>query len=103
MFLLRPLALCLLLSTALGISVLPAAADVLITIDKSAQRMTVAVDGRMRWKWPVSTGAHGYDTPNGSYSVFRMEKEYSSKEWDDAPMPHSIFFHQAGSCHSRQL
>ncbi len=25
-----------------------------------------------------------------------MEKDYSSKEWDDAPMPNSIFFTQRG-------
>ncbi len=75
---------------------LPAAADVVITIDKSAQRMTVAVDGAKRWTWPVSTGARGYDTPSGSYTAFRMEKDYSSKEWDDAPMPYSIFFTKRG-------
>src|SRR5438270_13243622 len=75
---------------------LPAWADVLITIDKSAQRMTVAVDGTIRWRWLVSTGARGYDTPNGSYTAFRMEKDYSSKEWDNAPMPNSIFFTQRG-------
>jgi hypothetical protein len=46
-------------------------ADVLITIDKSAQRMTVAVDGAMRWRWRVSTGARGYDTPrSGSVAHF---------------------------------
>jgi L,D-transpeptidase-like protein len=81
---------------ALLIGVLPAAAGVGITIDKSIQRMTVAVDGTTRWRWPVSTGARGYDTPNGSYSALRMEKVYSSKEWDDAPMPNSIFFTQRG-------
>jgi lipoprotein-anchoring transpeptidase ErfK/SrfK len=78
------------------IGVLPVVADVVITVDKSVQRMTVAVDGATRWRWPVSTGAHGYDTPNGNYTAFRMEKDYSSKEWDDAPMPNSIFFTQRG-------
>ncbi len=81
---------------ALLVAVLPVSADVVITIDKSAQRMTVAVDGATRWRWPVSTGARGYDTPNGSYTAFRMEKRYFSKEWDDAPMPNSIFFTQRG-------
>src|SRR5436189_6367467 len=81
---------------ALVLAALPAAADVVITIDKSAQRMTVAVDGATRWRWPVSTGARGYDTPSGSYTAFRMEKDYSSKEWDDAPMPNSIFFTKRG-------
>jgi lipoprotein-anchoring transpeptidase ErfK/SrfK len=73
-----------------------AEAKILITIDKSAQRMTVAVDGAPRWTWPVSTGRRGHDTPNGSFTAFRMEKDHFSKEWDDAPMPHSIFFTQRG-------
>jgi lipoprotein-anchoring transpeptidase ErfK/SrfK len=86
----------LLSTVALILTLLPVRAHVLITIDKSAQRMTVAVDGAMRWRWPVSTGARGYDTPDGNYTAFRMEKDYSSKEWDDAPMPNSIFFTQRG-------
>jgi lipoprotein-anchoring transpeptidase ErfK/SrfK len=44
----------------------------------------------------VSTGAPGYHTPAGSYRVLRTEKHYASKEWDDAPMPHSIFFTKRG-------
>jgi hypothetical protein len=71
-------------------------ASVLITVDKAAQQMSVKVDGELRWTWPVSTGRAKYDTPNGHYTAFRMEKEHYSKEWDDAPMPHSIFFTQIG-------
>jgi len=79
------------------LSVLPAAfAAVLVTVDKSAQRMTVEVDGNVRYQWPVSTGQRGYDTPSGSYKAFRMEADHFSKEWDDAPMPHSIFFTYEG-------
>ena len=74
----------------------PASAKVLITIDKSAQQMTVAVDGVQRFVWPVSTGRPSYDTPSGRYTAFRMEKDHFSKEWDDAPMPHSIFFTKQG-------
>jgi len=37
----------------------------------------------------VSTGAPGYDTPSGEYKPFRMEADHFSREWDDAPMPHS--------------
>jgi lipoprotein-anchoring transpeptidase ErfK/SrfK len=74
----------------------PAAAAVLVTIDKSTQRMIVQVDGSLRWVWPVSTGRPGRDTPSGRYTAFRMEADHFSKEWDDAPMPHSIFFSQAG-------
>ncbi len=74
----------------------PARAELLISIDKSAQQMTVAVDGATRYVWPVSTGAPGYDTPSGQFKPFRMEAEHFSREWDDAPMPHSIFFTMQG-------
>jgi len=74
----------------------PASAVVLITINKSTQQMTVEVDGALRWTWPVSTGQLAYDTPSGRYTAFRMEADHFSKEWDDAPMPHSIFFTQQG-------
>ena len=86
------------LFVALAASVLaaPVQAAVLVTIDKSAQQMTVSVDGRPLHQWPVSTGKAGYDTPNGKFKAFRMERDHFSKEWDEAPMPFSIFFTQKG-------
>jgi hypothetical protein len=73
-----------------------AQAKVSITIDKNAQLMTVAVDGVERYQWPVSTGIPSRETPNGSFRTFRMEEDHYSKEFDDAPMPHSIFFTKIG-------
>ena len=73
-----------------------AAASILITVDRSTQRMTVNVDGVQRWVWPISTGRGGYATPAGNYTAFRMEEDHYSKEFDDAPMPHSIFFTKLG-------
>jgi lipoprotein-anchoring transpeptidase ErfK/SrfK len=64
----------------------------IISINKASQKMTVSLDGDTLYRWPVSTGARGYDTPSGEFRPFRMEKQHFSKEWDDAPMPHSIFF-----------
>ena len=58
--------------------------------------MTVAVDGVERYHWPVSSGLPSYETPNGSFRAFRMEEDHYSKEFDDAPMPHSIFFTKIG-------
>jgi hypothetical protein len=69
-----------------------AAADIVISIDKSAQQMSVAVDGAERYTWPVSTGRPGYDTPNGAFKVNRMDADHFSQEWDNAPMPHTMFF-----------
>lgn len=71
-------------------------ADLLIQVDKSTQRMTVTVDGKQLYDWPVSTGGSGYDTPSGSFRPFRMEIDHRSDEWDDAPMPYSIFFTKIG-------
>src|SRR5947209_17877813 len=73
-----------------------AQANVQITVDKNNQMMTVAVDGVERYHWPVSTGIPSYETPNGSFRTFRMEEDHFSKEFDDAPMPHSIFFTKIG-------
>jgi L,D-transpeptidase-like protein len=86
------------LAFACALTAAPAAqAAVLVTIDKSIQLMTVEVDGRPLYQWPVSTGKGAqYDTPSGKFKAFRMERDHFSKEWDDAPMPHSIFFTQKG-------
>lgn len=73
-----------------------AEAKVAITVDKDSQLMTVEVDGVQRYRWPVSSGLPSYETPNGSFRAFRMEEDHYSKEFDDAPMPHSIFFTKSG-------
>ena len=73
-----------------------AQAKISITVDKSEQMMTVAVDGVERYHWPVSTGNPSHETPNGTFRTFRMEEDHFSKEFDDAPMPHSIFFTKIG-------
>jgi lipoprotein-anchoring transpeptidase ErfK/SrfK len=70
--------------------------DILIVVSKPTQIMTVTVDGHMRYRWRVSTGATHYSTPDGSYTPFRMELMHYSREWDNAGMPHAIFFTQRG-------
>ncbi|HVX99540.1 MAG TPA: L,D-transpeptidase [Pseudorhodoplanes sp.] len=73
-----------------------ASAAIDVHIDKPTQTMTVSRDGELLYRWPVSTGRRGYDTPSGTFRAFRMEKDHFSKEWDDAPMPNSIFFTKKG-------
>ena len=80
----------------------------IIAINKANQKMTVSLDGDTLHRWKVSTGARGYDTPSGNFRPFRLEKEHFSKEWDDAPMPYSIFFTARGhavhgSYHTKSL
>jgi L,D-transpeptidase catalytic domain len=71
-------------------------AAVLITVDKSTQRMTVQVDGATRWQWKVSTGRTGHDTPAGSFRALSLDVDHHSRKYDNAPMPHSIFFTDLG-------
>jgi lipoprotein-anchoring transpeptidase ErfK/SrfK len=77
----------------------PAAANVVVTIDKSTQRMSVAVDGATRYSFAVSTGRAGYGTPNGTYHPERLARTWFSKKYYNSPMPHSIFFHGGFAIH----
>jgi lipoprotein-anchoring transpeptidase ErfK/SrfK len=83
----------------LTISSVPAQAGIVVTVNKSAQRLTVAVDGSERYTWPVSTGRWGYSTPNGSYRPQRLERKWFSRKYDMSPMPYSIFFNEGYAIH----
>jgi hypothetical protein len=72
-----------------------AAAHLRITVDKDAQRMTVAVDGVKRHSWPVSTGRAGQPTPNGRFRPLTMVRKEHSRTYD-APMPYAIYFTNDG-------
>ena len=74
----------------------PVPSTILVNIDKSRQRMTVSMDGIERYDWPVSTGQRGYSTPSGTYTAKSMNEIWYSKQWDNAPMPHAIFFTKKG-------
>ena len=69
---------------------------VLISIDKASQKMTVLLDGVQQYEWPVSTGLRGYITPSGTYTARSMNKIWYSRQWDNAPMPHAVFFTKDG-------
>lgn len=76
-----------------------ALADVHVTISKSQQTMLVAIDGGPTYRWPISTGRDGYNTPNGNFNAIRLERVYYSKKYDDAPMPNSVFFYGGYAIH----
>lgn len=76
-----------------------ARAEIVITISKAQQRVAVAVDGAERYRWPVSTGRRGYDTPAGKFRPVRFEKSWYSRKYNWAPMPHSIFFYRGYAMH----
>ena len=65
-------------------------ADVVITVNKSTQRMSVSVDGENRYNWAVSTGVHG--TPSGTFRPQWLSRNHRSSLFNNAPMPYSIFY-----------
>lgn len=69
---------------------------ILVYIDKTNQEMTVSLDGSQIYRWPVSTGRSGYTTPSGTYTATSMNEIWYSKEYDNAPMPHAVFFMRDG-------
>jgi hypothetical protein len=76
-----------------------AEAGVVITVNKSTQRLSVVVNGTERHEWPVSTARWGYNTPNGTYQPERLARQWYSRKYDWSPMPYSIFFHGGYAIH----
>jgi lipoprotein-anchoring transpeptidase ErfK/SrfK len=95
----RRVVFSLLAAVAAFVCVGPASAGVLVHIDKSAQRMMVAVDGRPAYVWPVSTGRGGFGTPAGRFRPRWMARSWFSTRYYGSPMPYSIFFHKGYAIH----
>ena len=68
-----------------------AQAAVQIHIDLASQTMHVS-SAEGDYDWPVSTGRPGHRTPTGVYHPQRMMAVAFSRKYDNAPMPHAIFF-----------
>ena len=89
---------CIVLFAA-WIAAAPVQAGIFVTVDKTAQRMTVEVDGVTRYVWPVSTARRGYRTPNGNYKPQWLARKWFSTVYDGSPMPYSIFFNGGYAIH----
>jgi lipoprotein-anchoring transpeptidase ErfK/SrfK len=76
-----------------------AKADILVRIDRASQTMEVIVDGVPRYDWSVSTGRRSLPTPAGVFHPQRLALSWFSRKYDNAPMPHSIFFHGGIAIH----
>ena len=68
-------------------------------VDLSKQTMTVKKDGRVLYRWRVSTARSGYRTPTGQWSPTRMHEMWYSRKYDMSPMPYSIFFYGGYAIH----
>ena len=77
----------------------PAVAQTDITISKSHQMMQVDSD-QGTYQWRVSTARKGYYTPTGTFHPYSLQLMHYSKKYDNAPMPHSIFFSGGYAIHA---
>lgn len=68
-----------------------AEARVAIQVDLSSQTMHVS-SASGDYDWPISSARSGFQTPRGTYRVQRMEAMHRSHKYNNAPMPHSLFF-----------
>lgn len=76
----------------------PVLAEVNVQIDLSTQRMHVQ-SATGTYDWPVSTAREGYVTPTGTFKPERLMEVYHSKKYDNAPMPHAVFFYYGFAIH----
>jgi len=77
----------------------PAKAELQVNISKSQQRLSVMIDGAEAYRWPVSTGRRGHETPTGSFRPFRTERHWYSRQYSMTPMPWAVFFHRGYAVH----
>jgi hypothetical protein len=77
----------------------PAKAELVVSISKSQQRLAVIVDGTEAYRWPVSTGRRGHQTPAGTFHPIRLERHWYSREYSLTPMPWAMFFYRGYAVH----
>ena len=77
----------------------PVMAQTDITISKRHQMMQVDSDYGS-YQWPVSTARRGYYTPTGTFHPYSLQPIHYSRKYDNAPMPHSIFFSGGYAIHA---
>lgn len=78
----------------------PPEPTLVIDIDLTSQRMTVAENGALKYTWPVSSARYGYRTPTGTFQPTWMSKMWYSRQYDYARMPNAIFFHNGTAIHA---
>jgi lipoprotein-anchoring transpeptidase ErfK/SrfK len=76
------------------------ATTLVANVDLSKQQLTVLVNGTVRHQWPISSGRAEFPTPVGSFRPEWTAKMWYSKKYDDAPMPHSVFFKNGAAIHA---
>ena len=76
-----------------------AAVTLRATIDLARQRLTVTSNGKRLYRWPISSGRLGFETPPGRFKPSWMARQWYSRKYDMAPMPYAVFFNQGIATH----
>ncbi len=79
-------------ATALSLAAGAAMAVVTIDVDLAKQRMHVTDSSGDDYDWAISSGRAGHRTPTGTYRPTALYEMVHSAKYNNAPMPHSIFF-----------
>jgi lipoprotein-anchoring transpeptidase ErfK/SrfK len=78
------------------------ATTLVANVDLAKQQLTVLVNGRIRHQWAISSGRADFPTPVGQFRPEWMAKMWYSKTYDDAEMPHAVFFKDGAAIHATQ-
>jgi lipoprotein-anchoring transpeptidase ErfK/SrfK len=77
---------------------------VLARVSLSRQQMELTVvtgsGPAVSYRWAVSTGRSGYETPTGAYRPTWLDIDHRSKQYDDTPMPYAVFFSGGYAVHA---
>lgn len=63
------------------------------------QTILISLDNELIYKWAVSTGRKGFETPPGYYNGQRKYVLWRSRTYDNAPMPFAVFFFEGYAVH----
>ena len=82
-------------------------AQVIATVSLSQQEMFLEVHegGRTTQAliWKVSTGRKGLETPQGAFKPTWLDANHKSDQYEDAPMPYSVFFTGGYAVHATEF
>lgn len=84
-------------AAAVGSAASPCGSSAAACISLSSQRAWLMSGGQVTYgPTPITSGRPGYRTPPGVFRVLWKDKNHRSSEFNNAPMPYSVFFTSTG-------
>lgn len=80
----------------------PLPPSLVVKIDLASQSMALHYAGARQETWKISSGREGYATPRGVFRPQWASKMWYSRKYDNAPMPHAVFFVGGVAVHGTQ-